>query len=248
MTIDLGRTLRDAAALFGRDRDLLLRLAGPLFFLPVFALQLLVDAPPPMPASGAEEAATLAWLRAMGGWTRVNGGWYLLAHLLLYWGHASLFALYLDPARPDVGGALRRGARLMPRYAPAMLLVSIPVGLGLLMLILPGLYLMGRLLLTGPAIVAEQPSGPLRSVRRSLALTRGNGLALMGLAALSVLARWLLASPLLILDTTLRGAGAVNPVAVALVDAGAALAIAATELGLALAAIEVYRRLASNGT
>lgn len=248
MTINLSRTLRQAWALFRSDRDLLLGVAGALIFLPVFALQLLVPGPPAMPASGAAEADTLAWAQAATAWAGANGGWYLLAYALIYWGQATIFTLYLDPARRDVGAALRRAAPLVPRYLLAMLLVSIPTAFGLMLFILPGLYVMGRTMLTGPALVAERPIGAARAIVRALSLSRGNGLPLMGLAALSVLAKWAGASPFLTLDTWMRGGGATNPLAIALVDAGAALTIAAAELGLALAAVVAYRRLTSSGT
>ena len=61
---------------------------------------------------------------------------------------------------------------------------SLPVNFGALLLLIPGLYLKGRLLPVGPAFVAERPLGTLAAWRRSFALTRGHGLVLMALATI----------------------------------------------------------------
>src|SRR3546814_10889809 len=48
-------------------------------------------------------------------------------------------------------------------------------------------------MLTGAAIVAERPLGAVRAVKRSIALTRGNGLVLAALIALVTFAAELVA-------------------------------------------------------
>lgn len=245
MKLDFAVTLQDAWALFRRDRDLLLRLAGPFVFVPAFALALLVPEPPlPDAAAGDNEAQALAWAQTLTTWAGANAGWYLLAYLIGHFGTATLYALYLDPDRPDVGGALRRAGQLLARYMLAMLIVAVPAGAGLLLWVLPGLYVLGRTMLTGPLLLAERPIGAAAAVLRSLALTRGSGLALMGLAAFTYLSGWLLGQPFMLVDGWMRTAGAANPVALALVDAGAALAATAAGMAQGLIGVAAYRRLA----
>jgi hypothetical protein len=55
---------------------------------------------------------------------------------------------------------------------------------------------------------------------------------------------WLLGMPFMALDSAMRDGGQGNPVAIALVDAGAAAAATASGVAMALIAVSVYRRLA----
>lgn len=241
MKLDPAAVLQDAWALFRRDRDILLRIAGAFLFLPSFALALLVPGPPQR-EQGGSEAATMAWFDAVGDWAGAHGGWYLLAYAVGYLGAATLYALYLDPRRLDVGGAARRAAIVLPRYLLAMAIVALPVGAGMLLLLVPGLYVLGRVMMTGPALLADRTSA-LGAIQRSMWLSRGVGLPLMGLAAVPVLTGALASQPFVLLDTWMRARGAVNPVALAIVDAGLSLVGMAAGLAGALIALVVYRRL-----
>ncbi len=244
MKIETMRVLRDAWALFRRDADLLLRIAGPFLFLPAFALALLVPGPPAATAeSGAGDAQTLAWIQSVSDWAGTYGGWYVAAYLIGYLGTATILALYLETPRPDAGQALRRAARIFPRFALATVVGSLPAGAGLLLWVLPGLYVLGRLLPVGPILLAEAPIGAWAAIRRSLALTRGSGLALTGLSAFAYLSGWLIGTPFLEADRILREGGQGSPALIALVDAGAAIAAMGSGLATALIALVAYRGL-----
>ncbi|WP_374295587.1 hypothetical protein [Sphingomonas sp.] len=247
MTIDPVAVLRDAWALFRRDRDLLLRIAGVFHFLPALALALLVPEPP-MPERGAEvgEARTEAWMEALSVWGAAHGGWYLLAYAIGFLGTGAMLVLYLVPGE-TLGQALTRAARLWPRFLLAMVLVSLPTGAGMLLWIVPGLYVAGRLLVTGPALVAEGRMSATGALRRSFTLSRGAGLALMGLAAVTYLGGFLAGQPFLWLGDWLSGQESGNPIGVAVVEACAAAVVAATAVAQALIAVVAYRRLASRG-
>ncbi|MEG3165881.1 hypothetical protein U1701_14885 [Sphingomonas sp. PB2P19] len=247
MKLDFSTVLTDAWALFRRDRDLLLRIAAPFLFLPAFALALVVPDPPmPDPAAGNSEAQALVWADQVTSWASTNGGWYGLAYAISFFGTSLLYALYLDrrEGELDVGTAMTRSGALFPRYLLAMVLVSLPAGAGLLLYAIPGLYILGRTMLTGPALFAEAPVGALAAIRRSLTLTRGSGLPLMGLAAFSYIGGWLIGEPFMMVDRWMRTNAQENPVVLAIVDAGAAAAAMAAGLAMALIAISAYRRLA----
>lgn len=241
--LDPAAVLREAWGLFRRDRDILLRVTGLFLFLPSFALALLVP-PPPLQGESGGEAAAMAWLQAVGEWARAHGGWYLLVHAFGYLGAATLYALYLDRRHLDVGGAAWRAGGVLPRYLLAKAIVALPAVAGLQLLLVPGLYVLGRAMMTGPALLGERLSA-LGAIRRSLWLSRGLGLPLMWLASVPVLggviARW----PFALLDGWMRSKGAVNPVALAIVDAGASLVEMAAALASILIALVVYRRLAA---
>ena len=245
MKLTFAGVVADAWALFRRDAALLLSVAAPLMFLPAYALTLLVP-PMPMPDDAIADPAARAeaWSDLLSHWVGDYGLGFALAYAVGYFGWAVVVALYCDRDRPDVGGALRRAATIFPRFILAMLLVSLPAGAGLWIFILPGLYVVGRTLPTASVLIGERPIGVLRAIRRALALTRGNGIALMGVAAFAYLGGLLGGQPFLLFDHWLRLQEGGNPVAVAMVDALAAGVAMLTQLALALAAVGAYRRLA----
>ena len=234
--------------MFRRDQALLLGLAGPFWLLPTLALLLLVPAPPALPIGlepGSPEA--VAAVQALLAWAAAHGGWFVAAAAIGAWGTLTLFVLYLDPDGPDLRAALRRGARLWPRFMLMNMITALPIALGLRLWYLPGLYVMARVLTAGPALVAEAPLSAWRSVQRGLTLSRGAVLTLMGLVA-ATLTLTLIAQPLVALDAWLRAQpDGANPAAVATVDALAALIATAAALASALVAVAAYRRLVSRG-
>ncbi len=83
----------------------------------------------------------------------------------------------------DVGSAMRRAAPRALAAAGAFFLVGLAVGVGLLALLIPGIYLMSRMYTTLTATVLEQV-GPGKAVSRTWARTRGRAghvLATLGL-------------------------------------------------------------------
>ncbi len=244
MRVDFARLLRDAWALFVRDRDLLIRVAGVFFFLPAYALVLLV---PPTPAPDRaitdRQAQAEAWIAALQNWLGDYGIGCSIAYLCGYLGLALVFALYLDSDRPAVGGAMRRAATIFPRFLLAMLVVSIPTGAGMYLLLIPGLYLMSRFFLVGPIIIANRSAGALAAIAQSWRVTRRAQLALLGVVAFVYLSGMLLGQPFLLLGQWLAGGGTANPVAVAVASAAAAAVAMAAQLASALLAVAAYRRL-----
>lgn len=248
MRIDPAGTLAAAWALFRRDRALLLGLAGLFWFLPTLALRLLVPLPPTL-APGMEPGsdAALAALQGLADWIGMHGGWYVAAGAIDYWGVLTLFVLYLDPVQPTLHTALGRAARLWPRFFLLNAIVALPVFAGLWLYAIPGIYLLARILLAGPALVAEAPLGASGAIARSFGLSRGTVLPLMALAA-ATLTLALLGEPLLVLDRWLRArVDGPNPAALLMTDALAATVATAAALAGGLVAIVAYRRLASEG-
>lgn len=246
--------LADAWASFRRDRRLLLPIAVAFWFLPTFALVLLVPAPP-LPSArleaGSQEAARYVALLTQ--WMGANGGWYLLRAAIDAWATASVYALYLDRERPDLRTALELGLRLWPRFMLMSAIVGMLMIAGLALYVLPGIWVLARLIAAGPALVAERPLGATAAVGRSFRLSRGAGLMLLGPVGLVLAMGWLAPQPFLALDLWLRARpGGPNVVAVATVDALAAAGETAAAIASALVAIAAYRalvdRAASRGT
>ena len=245
MTIDLRGVLGDAWSMWRRDRDLLVRVAGLFLFLPQYVLLLVLPAPQLPVATGGDQPTMQAVVDVMLDFYATHGLVFAAAELTTLFGALTIFTLYLHPERPDLRGALIGALRLLPRYLLNSILVLISILVGLWLFILPGLYVNGRLMLVGPALVAEQPLGAVAAIQRGVKITRGNGLVLAGLGCLMVFAGWVLPEPFLALGQALEGAPIANPVSAALLDAGAAVAIAVTALGAILVRIALYKRLAS---
>ncbi len=251
MRVTLAALFADGWAMFRRDADLLLRVAGLFFFLPTYALLLLVG-PLPMPDDAIADTTmrAQAWMTALDGWVGDYGLGSVGAYAITYLGLAVVFCLFLDPERPPLGQALRRAALRFPRFILAMIVVSIPAGAGMYILLLPGLWLMSRFMLAGPLLFAEAPIGAIASIGRSWRMTRRVQLPLLGAIVTVYLAAILVGQPFMLFAHWLGGSGvgteaAGNPVAVAIVEAFAAGVAMLTQLAGALLAIAAYRRLSA---
>lgn len=261
MTLDFMGILRDAGRMFRRDLDLLTRVAGPFLFLPVFALYVAVPDPPVQPAEATREVQ-LAYLQRLLEYGAANVPWYVLASLISYYGVLVVISLYALPTRPTLGEAMVAAVRLFPRYLLAMLVIGMMIfAAALLLLSTVGLllptaavlltaalvfWLLGRLYPVGPALVAERPLSAWRAISRSFRRTKGHGMVLAGVSSLTLAAGIILGQPFLWVDTMMQQAHAANPIALALVDAGAALASALSLLAMALLQVSTYRRLAGS--
>lgn len=99
-----------------------------------------------------------------------------------------------DAGDATLGAQLASAFTLLLPAIAATLLQGIAIFAGLMLLILPGLYLIGRLLFTLPVLACET-SDPVEALKRSWHLTEGNGFRLLaclmalvlGILAVSVL-------------------------------------------------------------
>ncbi|WP_310496247.1 hypothetical protein [Sandarakinorhabdus sp.] len=82
--------------------------------------------------------------------------------------------------------ALGRALALSPVFLLASTIAAVPVALGLMALVVPGLYVMARLFLTAP-VAALEGLDPASTVRRSWELTRGHGGTILLFIVLGIL-------------------------------------------------------------
>ena len=144
--------------------------------------------------------------------------------------------------------ALSAALAAYPAYVLAQLVGSFPVGLGLMALLVPGLWLFGRLLFLSGALAIAEPGSPLQLLRRSWALSAGQGLqiglflvlGLLGVIGIGILAEGAGAA----LDVVARFAGlnSVGRFVHALVPAAGSCI---TTVGVAAASAVAYRRIAA---
>jgi hypothetical protein len=247
MKLNIAEVLRDAWHYWKRDRAPLLGVAGLLLFLPQFVSLLLMQPQPAFPGFEADEAKLKAYVEASQSWSMTYGIGLLGAAVMVVLGTGTLMLLYLDSSRPDVKGALIAALLFLPRLVLAILAVSIPLSASLQvmpLLILPALYLEGRLLLVLPVLVAERPISVIGAFRRSWGLTRGYGLVLAGIACLAFFGGPILALPFTVLGRSLDGAPLANPVVAAILDAAAGAGLTIGVVATVLIQIALYRRLA----
>lgn len=238
MKLTFAGVFADAGALWRRDRDVLIRVAGVFFFLPAFA-SLLFLIPPDRTGLNEEEIAaqTFAWYAATLHWHLAN----LLAGLF---GSAVLLVLLLDPQRPTLGEAMGRALRLLPKLLIASAAALVLVLLGSMLLLVPGLYLVGRTWLTGATLVSEPERGPIEALVAGIRHTNRRGWLLFAVA-MTLFAATYVAAVIANVATLQLASLPVRTV----IDALQAAAGAGAGVAQILLQVSAYRRLApSSGT
>ena len=249
MTFTFAGLLSVAWRLFRRDRALITVVASAFIFLPAFAALLLCDPLPPLPPAPRDEIVVRAWMGAVAQWGQANALWFVLADLVATFGAATIALLLLDPDRVTVGQALGQALVRLVAYTMVSVGIAIPVGLGMWLLVLPGLYAQARLSAAIPAMARHPALRPWAALRLSWKMTRGYDWAITGALVTLFLVQWIVVSPLLQADEALRGGpDGGHVLAVALVDA--LIAGLGTFYGVAtlLIGVVVYRVRASSGT
>ncbi|HYI49817.1 MAG TPA: hypothetical protein VEX35_15270 [Allosphingosinicella sp.] len=168
---DTGRLLRAHGAL-------LAAIAGVFVFLPTLLVGHFF--PPPEAPEGME---LREYVRIFFDHLKDNSLWLVLESFVIMAGSAAMLRLALGP-RVTVAGAIRFGLVLLPAYSILSVMTNFMVLAGMLLLIVPGLYLWGRVLPAAPAMVAEERRNPIDALKRGFALSAGRGWAILGLLLL----------------------------------------------------------------
>ncbi len=206
MKLDMGAAWNTATSLIGRNRDVVLVIAGVFFFLPSFAVSLALPQADALATATPGDAQAL--MNAMMGFYADYWWALLLTFMAQGIGTLALLTLLTDRARPTVGEAIKRGAISFPSYFVTnilaamavagvlllpMALVSITggsaaVALGVVLVIPVMLYLMVKFSLIMPAIAIDRILNPLAALARSWQLTKGNSFRLLLFYALLLVA------------------------------------------------------------
>lgn len=239
MRLDLASTWNDAAAMIRRNRDVLSAVAGMFLILPMIVSGWLLPDPGPLPEGATMEDLLAAQIAYFG----ENAPVILTSGLVVTFGTLSMLVLLVHPSRPVVSDALRLALRLLPAYLLANLLQSLAVFGGFLLFILPGVYLIARLICIAPVLAAEEERGPVALLMRSWAITRGSGLRILLMLAIIFLVAIIVSSALSAVVGIVAGlvlpadvARLVTIIAGALVEAALAVAIMAVSAAIYRAA------------
>lgn len=162
----------DLTALLRSHASLIATVAGVFLFLPGLLVAYFLPQPEPVDMGRIGQL----WMEYL----NANWHWLLLNSLVGMVG--SIAILLLIFARDiSVGGAIAAAVALLPTYFIASLLSSLAMGVGIFLLIVPGLYLLGRFAPLNAVVAAEAHRNPIAALRRCWALTRGQGWAILGL-------------------------------------------------------------------
>lgn len=174
MSFSYNAVWEDTLKLTRERAPLLVAIAGVFIFLP--ALLLIVLLPPPEPATSDPERM----MQIVMDYYAAAAPWYLVQTVFSMIGAAAMLRLVFA-RETTVAAALVFGLTLLPFYLLMTLLSGIVVGLGFILLIVPGLYLFGRLAPAPAVMVAESRRNPLDAIGRSFAITKGRGWAVFGM-------------------------------------------------------------------
>ena len=170
MTFSYSAVWNDTTALLRRNASLIVAIAGVFIFLPSLLMGYFL--PPPQ---GGET------LDPMVEFIFANLHWYLLAQLVSMVGAIAILTLIFRKGGVTVAGAIGNGFAVLPFYLLALLLARFAIAAGLFALIIPGLYLVGRLAPVGPMLLAENLRNPIDVIARSFRLTSNKGWIVFGL-------------------------------------------------------------------
>jgi len=172
MNFSYGAVWADTLAMLRSNARLLAAVAGVFLFLPAVLVAVLFPEPQtPDPAQ---------FFRVLMEHYSAIWHWLLLQGLIAMIGGAAMLRLVLKPGT-SVGGALTFGVIFLPFYFLASLVSGLIIGVGFLLLIVPGFYLLGRLIPAIPLMVAEDRRNPAEAISRSFEITKGHGWAVFGL-------------------------------------------------------------------
>ena len=241
MKISFSGVWDDTARMLRTNASLFVAVAGVFLFLPSVIISYVAPQPTGGP-QGVTPAMLIAYAAAH--WELI-----LAVNLVGFIGNLALLLLALDQDRPTVGRAIASSFRLLPAYFLATLLFVLIAALGFAAFIIPGLYLAARMSLMGPVIVAENRRNPIAVLKRSFALTKKNGWAILALIAIMFITFWIVSvavtvvfgSIFLLLD---GGAGSGGVGSLLLILLGAAISAAFNTMLMVLLA-SLYRRLSA---
>jgi hypothetical protein len=168
----------DTVRMFRAHASLIAAVAGVFIFLPALLTSYFL--PQPQGEQQQMMANMIAYVQA-------NAHWLMLGRLFGMVGTIAILLLLFRNG-VTVGGAIGSAFSLVLFYFVTTLLSGLLVGLGLLLLLVPGLYLLGRLTPVGVVVVAEGQRNPIEALRRSFDLTRGRGWSVLGLVLLVAIA------------------------------------------------------------
>ena len=239
--LDYSSVWKETQTQLASHREGVAAIAGAFLFLPDWVARLFSGQPD---LEGIKTPA--AMMAAFQDFYAENWPLLLPTGLITLFGAAAIYILLTRQDMPTVGAALRQALILLPFYFLMQLIGGFATLVGVLLLILPGLYLAGRLTPLAPLTVAETERGVSGIIARSWELSRGNGWSIFLLTFVVALTASLAAMVIGVLIGVVCRLIA-GPDGVAIVETGvdAALGAAIATIMISLS-VAIYRHLSAD--
>ncbi|MEN2709916.1 hypothetical protein ACQKOH_21135 [Sphingomonas sp. NPDC092331] len=172
--------LADAVTLWRAERELLVALAGMFFVVPMLGAALLL-AGLDLPATEDPEKLRTA----LTAFYTANLPAILAINIAIDFGGFAIFNLYLQGGGRTLGEVLLITLRRFPAFFVLNLIAGLFFSFGLSLFVIPGLFVVARTWLAGPALAADPAAGVLGAFREGWRRSAGlTGFALLGLASM----------------------------------------------------------------
>jgi hypothetical protein len=168
--LDFTAAWNDALALLKGNLEVVLPVIGVLLLLPAIIVGYMVPEPVIDPAAADSGMAQLLQ------YYNDLAPWLLMTTITSVIAYATIYALVFNQSRPTVAEAFTIALSFFLPMLIANIIIMIAMTVGLIFLIVPGIYLLIKFSLTGPSMVAENIKNPIAALSRSWALTKGNSL------------------------------------------------------------------------
>jgi hypothetical protein len=173
--LDMAAAWNEAMALLRQHQALLIPIAGVFLFLPALAVGILMPMPEPTP--GADANQIIAQMRP---YIMATLPFQLLVIVAGTIGQIACTHMLLGPPGTSVGGAIRLGLLMLPGVLIASLASGMAMGIGLLIFIVPGLYIYARLSMLVPYAAATGTANPINLIKGSWTMTGDSAWSLLG--------------------------------------------------------------------
>lgn len=158
------------AVIFRAHKEAILAIWGALLFMPGWAVKYLAGDIDFSTAKSMVDFATVVSLY-------FSQHWYILlpGNLVTTFGALAIYALLVRHDLPTIGAVMRFAIYAFPLYFAVQLTRNLSIMLGFYLLLIPGLYLMGRLAPLSPLYASGQRTGYVNLFKKCWALSRGAG-------------------------------------------------------------------------
>lgn len=168
---DMGAAWEDSLVLLRSHSALTGAIAAVFLFLPTLAVSWFGPTPIQPPAGAAFEQV-MATMRA----NMVQAFPYqLFIAVISAIGGIGILRLWLSRSSTSVGEALLFAMAMVPTVIVIQLATGLMLAIGFLLLIVPGVYLWGRLAIIAPVVADQGVRNPLAAIREGWTMTKGNG-------------------------------------------------------------------------
>lgn len=168
---DMGAAWEDSVALLKSHGALTGAIAAVFLFLPTLAVAWFGPVPVEPPKGATLDQIITVFQDNI----RQSLPYQLGVALFAVAGTVAILRLWLSRTGTSVGEAIGFALRLLPTMIVIQILTGLILGFGFVLLIIPGLYLVGRLALVSPAVADQGLYNPLDAIGTSWNLTRDNG-------------------------------------------------------------------------